>query len=767
MDPRDDVKLERAVTLHTQGAAAQAAALYREILQTNPRHADALHLLGVTETQLGRARQGLALIGESLAINPDQPVAIANHGNALLALNQPDEALADYDRALIPIPDYAPAHFGRGNALLALGKPQQALTSIDRALQLMPDFIEALNTRGNALRKLKRLDEAIVSYDHALRLQPNHPHSLINRSAVNAEREMYAAALQDSERAVESAPRFAEAHYARGRALLKLKRPTDALGSFDRTLALSPDYADAFTGRGLALAEMQQLDAAIAAYDQALQRKPDLAPALFGRALAFSSQAHFDEALASFRRLRQLDPRYPNALGACLHAQLQLCDWADYSDAVAEIVAAVNDDKDTDFGGPFLALCDSPSAQLRWARRFAEKYRVKEPPLWGGEHYAHERIRVAYVSADFLEHPTSYLMAGVFDKHDRGRFETIAISLREDPHSPMARRVRAAFERVIVAGSRTDEEIARLMRELEVDIAVDLMGYTALHRMNIFAYRPAPVQINYIGFPATLGAPDIDYIIADEFMIPEDERADYSEQVVYLPECFQANDDRRLAATPLPTRLDMGLPASGFVWCSFHSTYKLTPWMFDIWARLLLAVPGSVLWLVGASPVVEQNLRREARARGLDAERLIFAKRMPYPQHLARLQLADLCLDTLPYNGGATSSDALWAGVPIVTCAGKSYAARMTGSLLRTLELPELVTHTLADYESTAVQLAQTPDRLAQLRARLAQNRAMGPLFDTDRFRHHLEAAFTAMVERCRRSERPASIKIPAQPRSA
>lgn len=754
--------LERAVTLHGQGAAAQAAALYREILQTNPRHIDALHLLGVTETQLGRARQGMALICESLQINPDQPVAIANRGNALLASNRPEEALADYDRALGLLPDYALAHLGRGNALFALGRVLEALTSLDRTLHFVPEFVDALNARGNALMKLGRLAEAVASYDRALLQNPAHVHSLVNRSAARTELEMYGAALADGERAIALAPRFPEGHFARGHALLMLKRAGEALKSFDRVLDLSPDHAEAFTGRGQALADLHQTDAAIAAYDEALRLNPGLAAALFSRSLALSSQSRFEEAVASFRRLMRIEPGYPHTLGHCLHAQLQICDWTDYGEAVGKIVAAVEQGGQAEFAGPFLALTDSPGAQLRWARRLAERHRAKEPPLWNGEVYAHDRIRVAYVSADFLEHPTSYLLAGVLERHDRERFETIGVSLRSDASSPMARRVRAALERVIDVGSRRDEEIARLMRDLEVDIAVDLMGYTAENRTNVFAYRPAPVQVNYLGFPATLGVPDIDYILADAFMIPEENRSDYSEQAVYLPECYQANDDRKLVAAGELTRLDMGLPASGFIWCSFHSTYKLTPSMFDVWARLLLAVPGSVLWMVGDKPAIERNLRREALARGVDPGRLIFARRLPYPTHLSRLRLADLCLDTLPYNGGATSSDALWAGVPIVTCAGRSYAARMSASLLRTLELPELVTHSLGDYERVALQLAQAPDRLAGLRDRLARNVATGPLFDAARFCRHLEAAFTAMVERSRRGEPAASMKIPA-----
>jgi predicted O-linked N-acetylglucosamine transferase (SPINDLY family) len=739
--------LDRAAALHSQGDVAHASRLYAQILEIDPDNADALHLFGVAAVQLGRAQTGADMIARSLAIKADQPAAIANLGNAQLALNRPAEALASYDRALTLEPAYALAHHGRGTALAALGQAAEALASFERALLLAPDFVEALNGRGIALVGLGRIPEAIACYDRALRLRPRHQQAWVNRGAAYLDLRSNEQALRDYERAIEILPDCAEAHYGRGAALLALALPDEARASFERALTLAPDHPKALTGRGHVLSESGQIDAAIAAYDRALQLNPGLGVALFSRGIALSVKARYTEAVSSLKRLEQVEPQFEYGLGARLHAQLQQCDWTQYRESVDAIVACVDEGRAVDFPFSFLAVCDSPARQLRCARRFAEKFRAPRAPLWTGERYAHERIRVAYVSADFLEHPTSFLMAGLFEKHDRQRFETIAVSLREDASSPTGRRVRAAFERVIVAARRPEAEVARLLRELEVDIAVDLMGYTGEHRTNIFAHRPAPIQINYLGFPATTGADDIDYIIADEFLIPPERQIDYSERVVYLPECFQANDDRRAIAADAPTRSAMGLPATGFVWCSFHSSYKLNPPLFDVWARLLSAVPDSVLWLVGSSLVTKRNLQREAAARGVAPERLIFAARLPYAQHLARLGLADLCLDTLPFNGGATTSDALWAGVPVVTCAGSSYAARMSGSLLRALQLPELVTDTLGGYEHRALQLARTPQRLTELRARLARNRKTGPVFDTDRFRRHLEEAYGAMVE--------------------
>jgi predicted O-linked N-acetylglucosamine transferase (SPINDLY family) len=299
-----------------------------------------------------------------------------------------------------------------------------------------------------------------------------------------------------------------------------------------------------------------------------------------------------------------------------------------------------------------------------------------------------------------------------------------------------------------------------------LDIAVDLMGYTGEHRAGLFAHRPAPIQVTYLGYPGTTGSPHLDYLIADEFLIPENRRRDYSESIAYLPECFQANDDRRVAATEAPAREQVHLPAAAFVFGSFHGTYKINPGLLDVWARLLRGVPGSVLWLLGGRAAIEDNLRREAAARGVGPERLVFAQPEPYPRHLARLPLADLCLDTYPFNGGATTSDALWAGVPVVTCSGSSYASRMSGSLLTALGSSNLAASSLEEYERLALQLAMDRGRLDGVRAALARQKSSSPLFDTDRFRGHLEAAFSAMVERHRGGLPPATFRVPPLPRS-
>jgi predicted O-linked N-acetylglucosamine transferase (SPINDLY family) len=398
--------------------------------------------------------------------------------------------------------------------------------------------------------------------------------------------------------------------------------------------------------------------------------------------------------------------------------------------------------------------------QLQCARAFVADQGTF-PALWNAEIYHHDRIRVAYVSADFGDHPVSQLTVGLFEQHDKSRFEITGISFRPHQDSAMQRRLYGAFERFVHVTDKSDWEIADLLRRLEIDIVVDLTGFTQRNRLNVLARRAAPIQVSYLGYAGTMGAGYIDYIIADSIVIPKDHFPFYDEQVVWLPNSYLANDNKHPISGPKPTRSECGLPETAFVFCYFNNPYKITPEMFHVWTSLLKAVSNSILWLGGANPAAQANLRCEAERRDVPAKRLIFAPRLPvFADHLARHQQADLFLDTLPYNAHATARDALWAGVPLVTCLGSTFASRVAGSLLRAVGLDELITHSLEDYEAMALQLAKEPSRLAALKDRLARNRNTHPLFDTKRFARHIEAAFLTMWERYQRGERPEAFTV-------
>jgi predicted O-linked N-acetylglucosamine transferase (SPINDLY family) len=630
-------------------------------------------------------------------------------------------------RALKLNPRSAPAYLDLGNALLALQRPQEALAGYDKALAIKPDFAEALNNRGNALFALNRPEEALASYDKALAIKPAYAKALNNR----------------------------------GNALFALKRYDEALASYDKASAIEPNHPDTLSNRGNVLLELNRPQEALASYDRALAIKPDFAGAMNSRGNALVTLGYHDRAIADFERVLRINPDYPYTRGKLLRLRMQSCDWASYEREVSLVTAGVRAGKRSDQPFSFLALSESAGDQLLCSQIFAKDKCPPSPvPVWQGERYRHDRIRVAYLSADFHDHPMALLMAGLFELHDRSRFETIAVSFGPESQSEIRKRLEGAFERFIDVRQRSDRDAAGLLRELEVDIAVDLMGFTTGCRPQILALRPSPIQVNYLGFPGTTGADYMDYIIADRLVIPEEHHRHYSEKVVYLPDTFQANDSKRRISERTPTRAEARLPAAGFVFCSFNNNYKINPRIFDIWMRLLKEVEDSALWLLEGNPAVVPNLRREAAERGVAPERLVFAPRAELEDYLARFRLADLFLDTLPFNAGATASDALWAGLPVVTCLGSTFAGRMAGSLLTAIGLPELVTRSLDAYEALALKLAKDRNMLEALKAKLVHNRAAFPLFDTNRFRRHIEAAYEMMWERYQRREPPQNFAV-------
>ena len=441
---------------------------------------------------------------------------------------------------------------------------------------------------------------------------------------------------------------------------------------------------------------------------------------------------------------------------------MHICDWINFDTECAHLISSVKNKKANTNPFAFLGISSSSDDQLQCAKSWvAEKHPASHKSIWRGEHYRHDRIRVAYVSADFHQHATSYLTAGMFENHDKSRFEIAAISIGPDDNSEIRQRLKDSFEHFIDVTTLSDEKIASRIREAEIDILIDLKGFTQDARTNVFAPRPAPIQVNYLGYPGTMGASYIDYVIADQTVVPDECRKFYSEKIAILPNTYQVNDRKRVISDKAFNRSDVGLPSQGFVFCCFNNKYKITPHVFDRWMRILKQVEGSVLWLLEDNASSASNLKKEAVARGVSVERLVFAKRVPLPEHLARHKLADLFLDTLPYNAHTTASDALWAGVPVLTRIGETFAGRVAASLLNAIGLPELITTTSEAYEQMAIDLATHPEKLAAIKRKLAENRLTTPLFDTKLFTKHIEAAYTMMYERHQAGLPPDHIVVP------
>jgi protein O-GlcNAc transferase len=710
-----------AVLLHASAAAllarerhSEALGQLKQLLAHHPNHFPGHFMLGSALAKTRQYEAALTSYDRALALNPQLVEAHLDKGTIHTAHRRYHDALAAYDNALAVRPGYAEAWLARGYTLIQLGRHQDALAAVDQALTLRPGFAEAWVGRGNALLEINRFQEAAAAYDRALAVRPE----------------------------------LAAAWSGHGNVVLRLGRHQEAGAAFDRALAADSTFAEAWLGRGTLLLSLGRHDDALAAIDRALALNPNLPDAWLLRGQASYLEKRYDEALADWNKALALSPDQPGLEAACLRVRMHHCDWSDFDAAAASVRSSVRNAK---LIAPFMfvAMPSAAPEQLQCARQWIDSnFGSIRGPVWRGERYDHDRVHVAYLSADFHQHATSQLMAGMFEHHDRSRFQVTGISVGPNDYSDMRRRIEAAFERFVEARPQGDDQIADLVRALEVDILVDLKGYTKDARTGVLAMRPAPIQVNYLGFPGTIGASFIDYIVADRHVIPEDQHDCYAEKIVWLPDSYQVNDHRRAIADAVPARIDHGLPDTAFVFCCFNDNYKITPSVFAVWMRILLAVEHSVLWLFEDNPTAAGNLRREAAASGIAPQRLVFACRLPTAEHLARHRCADLFLDTLPYGAHTTASDALWTGLPVVSCLGETFAGRVGASLLNAIQLPELVTTTAEAYEELAIGLARNPAKLAALKTKLARNRLTTPLFDTAQFTRHLEAAYTAMMER-------------------
>ena len=612
-----------------------------------------------------------------------------------------------------------------------------------------------------ALHDKGQLLKAQVLCEEILSEQPNHFDSLHLLGVISYKNKRLQLAIDLMERAIKLNPNNADYCYNLGIVLYDLKQLDAAVASYDKAIQLDPDYAEAYYNRGNALQHLRRFDAAASSYDKAIQLKPGYVEAYYNRGNALQHLKRYEAAASSYDKAIQLKPDLDYLIGMRLHARMHLNDWSNLESNIAELITKIELGIKSSPSFDTLSLTTSLPIQRKAAEIWTKDrhpYNLSLGPILKLQRS--NKIRIGYFSADFRNHAVSLLMAELFEIHDRSRFELIAFSFGADTNDAMRERVMAAFDKFIDVTSQPDSEVAILARSLKIDIAVDLGGHTGDNRMGIFSYRAAPIQVSYIGYPGTSGADYIDYLIADKTIIPKHSQQHYVEKIVYLPNSFQVNDRKRVISGKKFTREELGLPVEGFVFCCFNGSYKITPHVFDSWISILNSVTGSVLWLSEANQTAVVNLRKEAEKRGLDPQRLVFAKRMQLPEYLASYQIADLFLDTLPYNAGATASDALWAGLPVITCIGESFASRMAASLLTAINLPELITNTRAEYGILAIELATNRVKHQNIKNKLAANRLTTPLFDTPLFTRHIEDAYTEMYERYQNDLLPDHIEI-------
>ena len=708
--------LQHALMLCQAGQFLDAKVIYSKLIKTIPNNFELLTNLGTIELQLGNVEAGVKLLKKSISINPNQPSATSNLGNSLLESGLYKDAISYYDKAILISSNFTSAYYNKGRALTKLNDFENAIACYKKAIEINPNYLIAHLNLGFVLNNLERYEEAIEQYNFTITLDPNLAEAYYSLGVTFNHLKRHGDALASYDRAIQLKPDYAEVYFNQGVTFGELKCNADALASFDRAIQLKPDYAEAYYNQGVTFRELKFYEDALVSYGRAIQHKTDYAEAYYNQGLIFGDLKRYHEAIVNYDHAIKIKADIDYLLGSVTHAKMQLCDWGNFHTLANQLTERIT--KQERVTSPFvtLAVIDNPELQKQSAEIYInDKHLINNALPKIIKYPKHKKIRIGYFSPDFRNHPVSYLTAELFELHNRNQFEIIAFSFGLNTKDSMRKRLEKAFDQFIDVREKSDLQITLLARQMEIDIAVDLGGFTQDCRVNIFAMRSAPIQISYIGYLGTMGAEYYDYLVADHFLIPQDKQKYYSEKIVYLPS-YQVNDSQREVSEKIFTREEVGLPDNAFVFCCFNNIYKITPTTFDSWMRILNAVNDSVLFLLDANETAINNLKKEAAARGVNANRLFFGKYLPSPEYLARFCIVDLFLDTLPYNAGTIASDALRVGLPVLTQTGESFASRMAASVLHAVGLPELITTSPKEYESLAIELATNPERLKKIK---------------------------------------------------
>ena len=707
--------LVRAFDLLKKNDFVNAKLIYENILSVDKKNFDALFFLAVILINFKNYKKAKDLLEQVVLIKPNFADAYNNIGICLEKLNDLDGAIKNYNLAINNRPNFAEAHNNIGVVFQKLRNFDQAIFQYKKAISYKNLYLDAYINLANLFKETKQFEEAIKNYDFAINLNPN----------------------------------LAEVYNNKGNALKEIRKFEEAIKNYDFAINLNPNLAEVYNNKGNALKEIRKFEEAIKNYDLAINLNPNFAEAYFNTATTLQDIKNFEKAVLYFEKALLLDKEIPFCKGYLLHAKMICCNWSGLNELYKEIYNDVEKNRysATPFG--YQAICDDESnlqkcAQLYSNKRFPE---IKNN-LFSKKVSKNKKIKIGYLCGEFREQATSILMTEVWEKHNKEDFEIIAFDSGWDDKSLRRNRIINAFDKFIDISKVSDLDAAKIIYKEQIDILINLNGFFGTGRPVVFSYRPAGIQINYLGFPGTIGSKYIDYILCDQTVVPPESKKFYNEKIIYLPDSYQANDTKRNISDKKFLREELSLPNESFVFCCFNNNYKITPNMFDVWARLLKKIDNSVLWLIEGNPEATENLKKEAKIRNIDASRLIFAKRMKLEDHLARHKNADLFLDTLPYNAHTTASDSLWAGLPVLTCLGKAFPGRVAASLLRSLDLPELITYSENEYISKAEELALNPEKLTVIKNKLDINKFSQPLFNTELFCRSLESAFKVIFEK-------------------
>ena len=725
-----------------------AEQLLHKYLAIEVRDFEATHLLAIVYASMGEHKIAILHYKSALALNSNDSLLLSNLASSLNFLGQNQEALEVLKRAIQITPDDPDLLYNLGNIFYDLKNFNEAMIYYDQAIKLNPEAYLVHHNYGKVLFDLNQYLDAIKHYDQALVINKELIECLVNKGAALNELKQYEEAISHYDKALSIKSDYAEAYCNKGVTLIELKRYEEAIIQCDKALSLKPDYSNAWFNKGLALNELKRYEEAISHYDKALSIKSDYAEAYCNKGVTLIELKRYEEAIIQCDKALSLKPDIEWLLGNLLYSRIQICEWNNFESSIQTLI--INIQKNKRIIAPFtaLALIDDPKIHKLCAKIYVENRHPINLTLGKiAKRSKKDKLRIGYFSADFRNHAVSILMAELFELHNKEHFEIYAFSFGPDDGSTLRFRLSQSFKQFIDVRSMSDQQITELSRKLEIDIAVDLGGYTANNRMGIFSYRAAPIQVSYIGYLGTTSTQYIDYLIADRVIIPEGMEKYYTEKIVFLPN-YQCNDRKRKISEKIFTKQDLGLSENIFLFCCLNNNYKISPSIFDSWMKILKSAKHSALLMYAENIWVEKNLKKEAESRGVDSKRLVFCSHLPPDEYLARYRACDLFLDTSPYNAGTTASDALWVGLPVITVPGRTFSSRVAASLLHSIDMPELVLESKTEYEELAVELANNAQKINSIKQKLSNNKLSAALFDTPLFAKNIELAYMKMNER-------------------
>ena len=739
-----------------------AVEAYKSAINIHPDFADAQNNLGNAYKELGNFDDAIKCY--EIAINTDSnyPAYFNNLGILLTELKQFERANLVFQSSLAINPEHPDTHNSLGNSFKERGDLENAMGCYQDALAIDPNYSEALNNLGNVEKELGQIDKAINSYETAIELNPTFPEPYNNLGIILKDLRKFDEAINNYKRAITLNPKYVEGFNNLGIVYFEKGQLEDAFRSYQKALTINPDFEGTLNNLGIIYFHKNDSDNAIKSYRKAIHLNPSFVEAYDNLGTCLKSSGELNEALDSYKKAISINPNLDLLLGNALNTMMNLCIWDELKDQIENIKNKI------DYGklviGPFefLALADEPRLLRKITEVFAQKKYPRSEILPKITTYPiHKKIRIGYFSPDFREHPVSDLIVELLEIHNRDEFEIHAFSCGQDTQDKMNLRIKDAVDHFHDVYLKPDEEISMLARSLKIDIAIDLGGFTQGSRVGVFAMSAAPIQICYLGYPGTMSADYMDYLICDRVVIPEDKQNYYLENLVYMPNSYMVNDSQIKPSDKSFSKNDLNLPAKGFVFCCFNNAYKITPETFLGWMRILKEVSDSVLWLSKSNKTTIQNLKQEAVKHGIDENRLIFASRLELKEdHLKRIQSADLFIDTLPFNAHTTSSDALRVGLPVLTRIGESFTSRVAASLLNAVNLPELITTSQEDYETLAIELATNPKKYRAIKEKLINNLPEAPLYDTPLFTRQIESAYKKIYERHHDGLEPTNIYV-------